>query len=509
MSNIHLNTRVKKLDDYKVISRIFGTGYLRKIDKIIQFKHKNCWLLVNTYFAKDVLETSNPQGLSLLEIFTEPIPFIVFLKKISNKFKINFSHPKEGDLEKLATLFAAARQFIKYRFVVKESFNEYRQLEEMRKEFIEKPQCLSVAYIIPSLDCNFRCPGCFIYRKSWEKKHSGTMRPEVFDHMHEFIMRFLPKHLPIEFSYIFYGGEPLLNKPFIEYASHRIQVLKSEGVYGKLKPRLGIVTNGSLIDEDSIRIFKKYHIIVSISLDGVGASNDANRIFPGGIGTFKTVLKGIRLLEDAKVKYGLSWTIGPSNIDSTARDIKWVVKHLKTREISFNIMQDMNGNLSQKMEESKYFKKMHRIYDVLRENNIIEGRLMRYRFAGKKRSTLLPYPFYCAAVGGGQFVLRPDGKIGICHAGLMQREEQWQTPEQIIDIFHDPVYLKWFARTPVFIKKCYQDCNYFSLCAGGCAYQVEKATGSMYDRIKNVCMVERFFMERAIIEDHSEKSKKS
>jgi uncharacterized protein len=333
------------------------------------------------------------------------------------------------------------------------------------------------------------------------------MTVDVFERLHDFVMRMIPKGIRMNLNYFFSGGEPLLNKPLVAYASKRIRELEKQGNYGKLAPRIEIVTNGSLIDDETIRILKAYDMRIDVSLDGVGVSHDASRVFPGGIGTFKQVLAGIRRLEKANIRYALSWTIGPKNIDAVVGDIRWIAKHLKVKIICFNIMQNMSGKAFPKEEEEgTFFEKMHGIYDELLKLGIVEDRLRRYRFAGKAKWRMQPFPFNCAAAGASQLVLRPDGKIGICHAGLMHEEAQWQTPEEITDFLQDPVYLEWLARTPAFIKKCYQECAYFGFCGGACAYHVKKAKGSMYDACEEECMVERFLIERAIIEDHWGKS---
>jgi len=504
MSQLLISGKVEKLRDYQLLKRKFDTGYLRQVDKFFSIEHGDRWLLVNSFFNRNVLETRDADTIALLDLFSEPLTFIVFLKKLSDRFRLNLSNPGKAELKKVAIYLSTTRVLIKYRFVVTEAFDEYAQLQKMRRFLVEMPRFVSIAFIITSLDCNFRCPDCFIYRGNWKKKFITRMTPEVFEYLHGFVMRMIPKGVKMRFPYSFYGGEPLLNKPMVEYASSRIRELEKQEMYGKITPEMSIVTNGSLIDDDSIRIFKAYDIHVAVSLDGVGSSHDANRIFPGRGGTFKMVLAGIRRLEKAGVKYNISWTIGPRNIDAVAKDIRWVAKHLKTKSIVFNIMRSLSGNTFRKEEEETFFKKMHHIYDVLRENGIKEGELQKYRFAGKKKWQMLPNPFSCPCCGGGKIVMRPDGKIGICQSGLVQDEVQWQTPEEIIDFLQDPIYLPRLARTPVFIKRCYQGCAYFGFCGGGCAYRVEKAKGTMYDACEDICMVERFLIERAIIEDYWE-----
>jgi uncharacterized protein len=507
MARLLAHKKVESLPDYRWLKRKFDTGYLRQIDKFITIQHRDRWLLANSFFLKDVLETRDADALALLDLFAEPLPFIVFLKKLSDRFRVNLSNPTTAELTRMKLLFSTTREFVNHRFVVTEAFNEQGGLQKMRQYVVGQPRFAGCAYIMMSLDCNFRCPGCFIYRGNWKQKPVSMMSPETFEHLHGFVMRMIPKGIKMEFTYVYYGGEPLLNKPVIEYAARRIRELQKEGKYGRIKPVMMIITNGSLIDDELIRIVKTYDIRIAVSLDGVGKAHDANRAFPGGGSTFKAVLAGIRRLEKAGIDYDIPYTVGPNNIDAVAKDVLWMVRHLKTKGIAFNIMRDLSGRIFQKEGEASFFKKMHHIYDVLLKHGITEGRLQQYRCAGKKRWQVLPHPFCCAAVGGGQFVMRPDGKIGICHWGVMQEgEPQWQTPEEIGEFLKDPVYLEWLARTPVFIKRCYEGCNYFGYCPGGCAYRASKAKGTMYDVSEDLCMVERFLMERAIIEDHWEGS---
>src|SRR5581483_5872010 len=68
-------------------------------------------------------------------------------------------------------------------------------------------------------------------------------------------------------DFVLFGGEALL------VPKRDLESLWSWGLekYGKN----GVQTNGTLIDDDHIRMFKQYRVHVGISLDGPGALNDA------------------------------------------------------------------------------------------------------------------------------------------------------------------------------------------------------------------------------------------
>lgn len=502
MSALRVNPKIQRLTDYKYLERKFDTGYLRQIDKHLVVRRGRDVLIANSFFINNVLKTRDKRVLALLEIFSEPIHFVVFLDRVSRRFRINLKSPSSRSMRDLKDLLAATRELIRYRFVVSEDYNEYAQLKRLRELLVARPRFSAVVYVLAALDCNFRCPDCYIYRDGWKKKKESLMSTKVFDCEHEFVMRMLPRELRQPLAYIFYGGEPLLNKPLIAHVSNRVRSLQKSGEYGNLRPMISVVTNASLLDADFIKLCRGNRISIGVSFDGVGTVHDAQRIWHGGKGTFKDVLRSIRLLEKENFNHGLSWTVGPKNIDHVSHDIGWVVRNMRTRNIFFNFMTSFSGPPYGDISEADFFKKMHKIYDTMRKYGIREGRVSRYQMLDKKMKTFLPYPFYCAAVGGGQFVLRPDGKIGMCQAGLMNDEEQWETPEEIGGVLQDPERLRWLARTPVFMKKCYLDCAYFSRCPGGCAYGAEKNEGRMYDPCSFDCTIEKFLVERALIEDY-------
>lgn len=500
MPELRIHPSIQKLKEFKKLQNTFGIGYLRQIDKFLRIPFKDSVILSNSFYPDKVVLVSQKDYLHIIDFFNNPLPLYVFLDKLQKQYKINLSKPGKKDLDKVQELFNFLILLIQNNFIVYEIFDEYKRLTRLRLQAISN-RFPTAAYIMTSLDCNFRCPGCFIYAGDWDRaKKCTTLTPQVFDKQFKYIMRLIPKDKDLEFAFIFYGGEPLLNKPMIEYASKKIRRLEKRGAFGKIKLSLTLVTNGSLIDDEAVKLIKKYRIMPGVSFDGVGKTNDAQRIFQDGKGTFDSIMKGIRLLEKNAIPFGLSWTIGPENINSVISDLGWVSKNLENPNIFFNVLKGVQGKGKPfgKMSDKTLIKKLTRIYDKMNELDLLDGRLERYARPAKRGYS--PYQFYCSAMGGGQFVLRPDGKIGICHAGLMRDEKQFQSPREMGDTLKDPVWLEWFARTPVFIKECYLNCAHFSLCPGGCAYRDGEITGDLYTVANETCLIEKFLVERGVIE---------
>jgi uncharacterized protein len=79
----------------------------------------------------------------------------------------------------------------------------------------------------------------------------------------------------------------------------------------------------------------------------------------------------------------------------------------------------------------------------------------------------------CAAKGGNQFAVKPNGDIVICHG-------YWNTKENRIgninsditvdDILKTQRYNDWYTNIPLNHKKC-KNCRALYICGGGCAMQ--------------------------------------
>ncbi len=89
-----------------------------------------------------------------------------------------------------------------------------------------------------------------------------------------------PDRFDEEKSTIFYGGEPLLNKPVLQELIEKICELKASKRLPE-KLQTSIVTNGSLITPELAEFFKSHEIGVGISLDGDAVATDSCRCYAG------------------------------------------------------------------------------------------------------------------------------------------------------------------------------------------------------------------------------------
>ncbi|AEV81925.1 Fe-S oxidoreductase [Actinoplanes sp. SE50] len=158
--------------------------------------------------------------------------------------------------------------------------------------------------------CNLACDYCYVYTmadQSWQD------RPRVMDRATwRLAARRMAEHadthdLP-EMRLVLHGGEPmlagtaLLDELIGDFravfpAGRRLEVL--------------IQTNGTLLDEAAVAMFRRHRVRVGVSLDGAAESNDLRRRRPDGLGSSAAVDRGLRLLT-GDVFGGLLCTIDPA-----------------------------------------------------------------------------------------------------------------------------------------------------------------------------------------------------
>ncbi len=142
--------------------------------------------------------------------------------------------------------------------------------------------------------CNLKCKHC--YSISADVDFPGELSTdEIFGVMDDLKKNQVP-------VLILSGGEPLLRPDIFEISARA----KAMGFY------VGLSSNGALINEQNIeRIAAIGYDYLGVSLDGIGAVNDA---FRGKQGAFDEALNGIRLALVKHIKVGMRFTATMDNI---------------------------------------------------------------------------------------------------------------------------------------------------------------------------------------------------
>ncbi|MBP0048286.1 quinohemoprotein amine dehydrogenase maturation protein [Marinobacterium sp. AK62] len=140
--------------------------------------------------------------------------------------------------------------------------------------------------------CNLSCTYC--YKEDLDTPSAGRkMELQTAIDSVEMLLRESPDE--DRYTVVFFGGEPLSNRPLIEamvdYCDQRFASLGKQVEYV-------MTTNATLLTDEIIDWLNAHRFGLSVSMDGPKAIHDKNRITVGGQGTYDVVRrKAQRLLE--------------------------------------------------------------------------------------------------------------------------------------------------------------------------------------------------------------------
>jgi uncharacterized protein len=140
-------------------------------------------------------------------------------------------------------------------------------------------------------DCNIACSYCFYLKKA--DLYPETQRHRMSDAVLEAMIRQVMRDGPDYVSFGWQGGEPtLMGREFFE------RVVGFQKQYGRPGQSVAnaMQTNGLLLDETWVPLFKEYNFLIGLSLDGPREIHDHYRVTRGERPTWEQVVHTARML---------------------------------------------------------------------------------------------------------------------------------------------------------------------------------------------------------------------
>jgi uncharacterized protein len=142
--------------------------------------------------------------------------------------------------------------------------------------------------------CNLKCSYC--YERSAGSTASARMTDEVLERIIRQVLEL--GATPLLFSCI--GGEPLMVAR--EWFEKCVKYQKSHNSRGRVI-RNTVQTNGSLLTAEWADFFSTNDFRVGVSIDAPEELHDKHRAGAGGLGSFRSVMRGIECLKEKKVPF--------------------------------------------------------------------------------------------------------------------------------------------------------------------------------------------------------------
>jgi putative peptide-modifying radical SAM enzyme len=313
-----------------------------------------------------------------------------------------------------------------------------------------------IYHVVTTPDCNLCCEYCC--GKAFdepEPEMEFEPVPKEPNYKIEELAKFLSKDNDKPVSIIFYGGEPLLNIPFIK------KLMDSKQIHASVKNFL-IQTNGTLLDKLPKDYVNKFHTIL-VSIDGGKTTTNKNR----GVGTYEKVISNLRLIK----KNGFDGeVIARMAIEEPTEFYNDVLNLVNNKEFVFtSIHWQLDANMWHdyaKRDFSIWSKKYNEDVTKLADFFIKEakkGNLLRlYPFIGVLNTLLFKEVYFLRCGSGiGNFTVLPNGKIAACP--IMQGIKEKYLGEIKTTA---PIDLP----NKLTVNEPCTTCKDFKLCGGRCLY---------------------------------------
>ncbi len=337
--------------------------------------------------------------------------------------------------------------------------------------------------ILPTYDCNFRCPYCFERHRlsrgqEWLHK---TMSKEMVDAIFKAVEKEKERGVKAG-SCQLYGGEPFLekNKELVRY------IVRKAADAGMT---LSAVTNGYSLDCFSDLLDEYPFESMQITLDGVKEDNDRRRVYTGGGGSFEKILENTSLAVSKGIKINIRINTGPPNMERV---------HLLKKVFEDKGLTDSPGfsyyfspTKGESDSDTNIGLSCREIVETLIRNGFEKKEAMEHvsqygsfmstiRNLIEKQEYLRPADSHCGAEKM-MYLVDPEGAVYTCLDFVaMENMRVGRVDMDRGKFAFNFALLQWSFRNVLKMPECMK-CPYVFVCGGGCAACAYRETGSISD----------------------------
>jgi uncharacterized protein len=151
--------------------------------------------------------------------------------------------------------------------------------------------------------CNIACTYCYWFRDEAVYEKPKVISRATLDELSRKLIKHVRAYGLKTFSILFHGGEPLLCRKgdLAAFCSS----LRQNGELSGCHFKFNLTTNGLLVDDEWVDIFKCFQIGVTLSIDGPKKVHDSARVDFEGKGTFDRVIRVIEFLRSKGIEPGI------------------------------------------------------------------------------------------------------------------------------------------------------------------------------------------------------------
>lgn len=343
-------------------------------------------------------------------------------------------------------------------YIVKEEVDELKLIKYRHLKGKYNTDVLGLTIAL-TLNCNFACPYCY------ESPQPGFLTEEVEKGIIDLVTETAKRRKGVSITW--YGGEPLLDKNIIFGLSEKLIKIceENQAEYGAF-----IVTNGYLIDDETIKKFKEAKITgAQVTIDGPPKIHNARRKLKGSDEeTFGKILENVIKLKENNINVTIRVNIDKTNVEYI-EELLDILQENNLQDLSISLghvtaYTEACSSVSEScLDTEEYAKNDVKYQQILYDRGFdVEG-----------------YPYYpgikanyCCADSSNAFVLDPEGYMYKCWNDVGNKKRAVgdikkikEAPEEKM-VMNNINYMFW---SPFEFKKCIE-CNLLPICMGGCPF---------------------------------------
>lgn len=322
--------------------------------------------------------------------------------------------------------------------------------------------------IMPTDACNFRCPYCFVYKKS-----TNFMKQQVYDEIFELIKNQWLNASMEELVINWFGGEPSLCNADILQFTERINEINKNNAF---KFQSTVTTNGYLMDKKSFEAFVDIGVAnMQFTIDGSKEAHDNTRILNNGNGTYDRIMKNLADIAQIPIDKRFNLNV---RCNFTKKNVKSVEAFIDTffnafgHDDRFKIYCRPVYYYNTESNEINLMKsELFTLTEGIEMQNHLAIRIQNRTKKETSYRIINPLPFptscWCNAEMLNHYIIGPKGEIYVCDTLTgeentygtifeINRQKRKKSLDVKYDIFAD-------GRT----KKC-MDCQLLPICMGAC-----------------------------------------
>jgi radical SAM additional 4Fe4S-binding domain len=327
--------------------------------------------------------------------------------------------------------------------------------------------------IAPTVACNFACPYCY--------EEDATKNKSMQEDVEDRVISLIRSYKGLErLNVDWYGGEPLLVFDNIVRLTKKIQSLSIP------EYKATIITNGYLLDEEKMSMFKDLSIYrVQVTMDGMEEMHNKRRPHKTNMDSFERISKNLSKLHQICPDIELHVRV---NIDKDNADDFFKLNNYLHEMISSTNFFAYPAYVTDFNPCKVSFCMMNRVEQtefVLQNSN-------KYPFAK------FYYPITklgeCTARFMNSYVMGPEGELYKCWCDVGDASKVIGNLKN--GITNSDLYTTYMCDSdPLNDEKCLS-CSCFPICNGGCAFR--RLKNKISEKKDDLCTIQKGYMDSFI-----------